>query len=170
LDIQADSVEPQQAQRQRKSNELIAFVDTKGTGFGVRKSWLSDWTEAAYTCLVSPVIVTRQPELRSKLLYKRPPDHLPVFTTSSSLQSSTCSIAPLALSPASPPYHQRIIMSQTLSHTEVLQAPAEDIWEACKHADKILCDLMPEYFAKSEFEQGHGEPGSIRVITMGPGV
>lgn len=61
-------------------------------------------------------------------------------------------------------------MSRTLSHSVVLQAPAEDIWEACKHADKILCDLMPEYFAKTEFLQGHGEPGSIRVITMGPGV
>jgi len=61
-------------------------------------------------------------------------------------------------------------MSHTYSHTEILQAPADDIWEACKNADKILCDLMPEFFAKSEYEQGHGEPGSIRVITMGPAV
>lgn len=61
-------------------------------------------------------------------------------------------------------------MSHTLSHTEVLQCPADDVWEACKHADTILCELMPEFFAKSELLQGHGEPGSIRVVTMGPGM
>lgn len=60
-------------------------------------------------------------------------------------------------------------MSQTLAHTEVLQCPAAEIWEACKHADTILPELMPDYFTKTEFLQGHGEPGSIRVITMGPG-
>lgn len=61
-------------------------------------------------------------------------------------------------------------MSQTLSHTEILQCSADDIWEACRHADEILSHQMPEYFAKSEFEKGHGEPGSIRVITMGPAI
>jgi len=61
-------------------------------------------------------------------------------------------------------------MSHTLSHTEVLQCPAAEIWEACKHADTILPELMPDYFTKTEFIQGHGEPGSIRVITMGPAI
>lgn len=61
-------------------------------------------------------------------------------------------------------------MSQTLTYTEVLHCSAEEMWEACKHADTILPDLMPELFAKSELLQGHGEPGSIRVITMGSGM
>jgi hypothetical protein len=60
-------------------------------------------------------------------------------------------------------------MAQTLSHTAVLQASADELWEACKHVDAIFCDLLPEYFVKVEYEQGHGEPGSIRVITTGPG-
>jgi hypothetical protein len=29
---------------------------------------------------------------------------------------------------------------------------------------------MPDYFTKSVFLQGHGEPGSIRVVKMGPGM
>jgi hypothetical protein len=29
---------------------------------------------------------------------------------------------------------------------------------------------MPDYFAKSVFLQGHGEPGSIRIVKMGPGM
>jgi hypothetical protein len=27
---------------------------------------------------------------------------------------------------------------------------------------------MPDYFTKSVFLQGHGEPGSIRIVKMGP--
>jgi hypothetical protein len=61
-------------------------------------------------------------------------------------------------------------MVHTLSHTESLQCSSDGIWEACKHADEILPALMPDYFAKSVFLQGHGEPGSIRIVKMGPGM
>ncbi len=61
-------------------------------------------------------------------------------------------------------------MVHTLSHTEPLQCSVDGIWEACKHADEILPALMPDYFTKSVFLQGHGEPGSIRVVKMGPGM
>jgi hypothetical protein len=29
---------------------------------------------------------------------------------------------------------------------------------------------MPDYFTKSVFLQGHGEPGNIRIVKMGPGM
>ncbi len=29
---------------------------------------------------------------------------------------------------------------------------------------------MPDYFTKSVFLEGHGEPGSIRIVKMGPGM
>ncbi|CAK9865513.1 unnamed protein product [Sphagnum jensenii] len=61
-------------------------------------------------------------------------------------------------------------MVHTLSHTEPLQCSADGIWEACKHADEILPALMPDHFTKSVFLQGHGEPGSIRVVKMGPAI
>ncbi len=61
-------------------------------------------------------------------------------------------------------------MVHTVSHTEPLQCSADGIWEACKHADEILPALMPDYFTKSVFLQGHGEPGSIRIVKMGPGM
>ncbi len=61
-------------------------------------------------------------------------------------------------------------MVHTMSHTEVLQCSADDIWGACKHADDILPRLMPDFFTKSVFLQGHGEPGSIRIVKLGPGM
>ncbi|CAM6016947.1 unnamed protein product [Sphagnum balticum] len=61
-------------------------------------------------------------------------------------------------------------MVHTLSHTESLQCSSDGIWEACKHADEILPALMPDYFTKSVFLQGHGEPGSIRIVKMGPAI
>jgi hypothetical protein len=61
-------------------------------------------------------------------------------------------------------------MVQTMSHTEVLQCSADDIWGACKRADDILPNLMPDFFTKSVFLQGHGEPGSIRIVKLGPGL
>ncbi len=61
-------------------------------------------------------------------------------------------------------------MVHTVSHTEPLQCSADGIWEACKHADEILPALMPDYFTKSVFLQGQGEPGSIRIVKMGPGM
>jgi hypothetical protein len=65
---------------------------------------------------------------------------------------------------------ERAVLSRkTLSHTEVLDASPDAIWEACKHADELLPKVMPEFFASSTFLQGHGEPGSIRVVKMSPG-
>jgi hypothetical protein len=64
---------------------------------------------------------------------------------------------------------QAVLSRKTLSHTEVLAASPDAIWEACKHADELLPKAMPEFFASSTFLQGHGEPGSIRVVKMGPG-
>lgn len=58
---------------------------------------------------------------------------------------------------------------QTLSHTEVLQCHADTIWQAFQQPGSILCNLIPEVFAKCEYVKGHGEPGSIRIITLGPG-
>jgi hypothetical protein len=29
---------------------------------------------------------------------------------------------------------------------------------------------MPDYFTKTDFLQGHGDPGSIRNVKMGPGM
>ncbi len=66
---------------------------------------------------------------------------------------------------------ERVVLStKTLSHTEVLDSSPDAIWEACKHADELLPTAMPEFFASSTFLQGHGEPGSIRVVKMGPGL
>ena len=59
-------------------------------------------------------------------------------------------------------------MAHVVSQTEVLNCSAEDAWECAKHSDKVLPDLMPEYFAKAEVLEGHG-PGSIRVLHFGPG-
>ncbi|XP_024392222.1 uncharacterized protein [Physcomitrium patens] len=61
-------------------------------------------------------------------------------------------------------------MSQTISHTEVLQVRADELWEAVKQADTLMRANMPEFFAKSEYVQGNGEPGSIRVIILGSAI
>lgn len=58
---------------------------------------------------------------------------------------------------------------QTFVHTEVLNGDANDLWEACKHAVALLPDIAPEYFAKAEFAEGSGGPGSIGVFHFGPG-
>jgi hypothetical protein len=60
-------------------------------------------------------------------------------------------------------------MSHTISNSAVLQASADELWAVSRHVDTIFCDFMPEFFAKSEFLQGYGEPGSIRWVTTGPG-
>ncbi|KAG0582532.1 hypothetical protein KC19_3G066800 [Ceratodon purpureus] len=61
-------------------------------------------------------------------------------------------------------------MAHVISHTEVLNCGAEDAWECCKHSDKVLPDLLPEYFAKSEILEGHGGPGTVRVLHFGPAI
>jgi len=59
---------------------------------------------------------------------------------------------------------------QSLKHTESLNGNAADVWVACKHAVALLPDLAPEYFAKAEFLQGSGGPGSIAHFHFGPAV
>jgi hypothetical protein len=61
-------------------------------------------------------------------------------------------------------------MAHVISHTEVLNCGAEDAWECCKHSDKVLPDLMPEHFAKAEILEGHGGPGTVRVLHFGPAI
>lgn len=61
-------------------------------------------------------------------------------------------------------------MAHTLSHTEVLNCSAEDAWECCKHSDKVLPDLLPEFFAKAEILEGNGGPGTLRALHFGPGI
>jgi hypothetical protein len=56
-----------------------------------------------------------------------------------------------------------------VSHIEVLQCSVDDMWEAGKYADVILPTLVPNYFTKNVFLEGHGEPGCIRIVKMGPG-
>jgi hypothetical protein len=63
-----------------------------------------------------------------------------------------------------------VLARKTLSHTEVLDASPDAIWEASKHADELLPKAIPEFFASFTYVQGHGEPGSIRVVKMGPGM
>ncbi|CAK9234183.1 unnamed protein product [Sphagnum troendelagicum] len=55
-------------------------------------------------------------------------------------------------------------MVHTVSHTEVLQCSADDMWEAGKYADVILPTLVPDYFTKSVFLEGHGEPGCFALL------
>jgi len=61
-------------------------------------------------------------------------------------------------------------MAQTLSHTQALNCSAEDAWECCKHSDKVLPDLLPEYFAKAEILEGNGGPGTLRALHFGPAI
>jgi hypothetical protein len=61
-------------------------------------------------------------------------------------------------------------MAHTLSHTEVLNCGAQDAWECCKHSDKVLPDLLPEYFSKAEILEGNGGPGTLRVLHFGPAI
>ncbi len=55
-------------------------------------------------------------------------------------------------------------------HTEPLQCSADDMWEAVKDADALLPTIGPDYFTKSFFLQGYGEPGTIRILQLGPGI
>jgi hypothetical protein len=62
------------------------------------------------------------------------------------------------------------LSSKTLSHTDVLDASIDAIWEASKHVNEWLPKALPEFFASSSYVQGHGEPGSIRVVKLGPAI
>lgn len=61
-------------------------------------------------------------------------------------------------------------MAQVISATEVLNCEAADAWECCKHSDKVLPDLLPEYFSKAEVLEGSGGPGTLRVLHFGPAI
>ncbi|XP_024368505.1 uncharacterized protein [Physcomitrium patens] len=61
-------------------------------------------------------------------------------------------------------------MAHTLSHTELLNCDAADAWECCKHSDKVLPDLLPEYFSSAEILEGNGGPGTLRVLHFGPAI
>ncbi|KAH8933766.1 hypothetical protein BDL97_18G047200 [Sphagnum fallax] len=61
-------------------------------------------------------------------------------------------------------------MVHTLSHTEPLQCSADDMWEAVKYVNVLLPAIGPDYFTKSFFLEGYGEPGSIRILQLGPAI
>jgi hypothetical protein len=58
----------------------------------------------------------------------------------------------------------------TLSHTEPLQCSADDMWEAVKYSNVLLPAIDPDYITKSFYLEGYGEPGSIRILQLGPGI
>ncbi|KAH9536468.1 hypothetical protein CY35_16G001100 [Sphagnum magellanicum] len=63
------------------------------------------------------------------------------------------------------------MVQHTLSHTEVLEVSADDLWEVAKQFDEILPALEPDYFTPSTYIEGiAGEPGSIRLVKPGPAV
>jgi hypothetical protein len=63
------------------------------------------------------------------------------------------------------------MVQHTLSHTEVLEVSADDLWEVAKQFDEILPALEPDYFTTSTYIEGiAGEPGSIRLVKPGPGI
>ena len=66
-------------------------------------------------------------------------------------------------------FERAVMDKKTMTHTEVLGASPDAIWKTCKHVDEILPKAMPQFFASTTMLQGHGEPGSIRVVKMGPG-
>ncbi|CAM6015938.1 unnamed protein product [Sphagnum balticum] len=61
-------------------------------------------------------------------------------------------------------------MVHTLSHTEPLQCSADDMWEAVKDANVLLPTIGPDYFKKVFNLEGDGEPGTIRIIQLGPAI
>ncbi len=65
---------------------------------------------------------------------------------------------------------EAVNMVHTLSHTEPLQCSADDMWEAVKYANVLLPAIGPDYFTKSFFLEGYGEPGTIRILQLGPGI
>lgn len=66
-------------------------------------------------------------------------------------------------------FERAVNSKKTMIVTETLQASPDAIWNAVKQAEAILTKALPQYYASSKMIQGHGEPGSIRVVKMGPG-
>lgn len=51
----------------------------------------------------------------------------------------------------------------------VLDVPLERAWKIAKNSHQLLPQLMPEIFESIDLEEGDGGPGSVFVLTMGPG-
>lgn len=66
-------------------------------------------------------------------------------------------------------FERAVLAKKTMTHAATLEASPDAIWKACKNVDEILPKAMPQFFASTTLVQGHGEPGSIRVVKMGPG-
>lgn len=65
---------------------------------------------------------------------------------------------------------ERIVLDKkTLTHVKTLDVSPEDMWKACQDVDAILSNAMPGFFESVRLVKGHGEPGSVRVVKMGPG-
>lgn len=99
-----------------------------------------DFTRATWTAKYEPVGIVA------------PPEHLKTIATQ----------VFLALERA-------VSSKKTLAHKETIDVAPAALWSACKRVDEILCQSMPQFFASTTMLKGHGEPGSIRVVKMGPG-
>jgi hypothetical protein len=44
------------------------------------------------------------------------------------------------------------------------------MWEAVRDLNLLLPTIAPDYFTKSFFLEGYGEPGTIRILQLGPGI
>jgi len=57
----------------------------------------------------------------------------------------------------------------TVEDRRVLDVPLERAWRIAKNSHELLPQLMPEVFESIDLEEGDGGPGSVFVLTMGPG-
>jgi hypothetical protein len=65
---------------------------------------------------------------------------------------------------------ERAVMeNRVVRHTRTLEAPADAIWELLMHEDVILPKVIPHIIDSFEYLEGHGEPGSIRLLRLGHG-
>jgi hypothetical protein len=51
----------------------------------------------------------------------------------------------------------------------VLNIPAEKAWEMYRDND-IISKINPQMLARAEYIEGDGNPGSLRVFKLGPGI
>lgn len=57
----------------------------------------------------------------------------------------------------------------TVEDRRVLDVSLDRAWRIAKNSHELLPQLMPEIFESIDLEEGDGGPGSIFVLTMGPG-
>jgi hypothetical protein len=67
-------------------------------------------------------------------------------------------------------FEKAIQAKRTTSHTETLDASPDAIWSVHKQENTILPKALPHLFQSITWVQGSGEPGSVRVCKMGPGM